>query len=57
MAGRLKDKVALITGSASGIGQAAVIEYAKEGAEVVVHYPSAAPDRRRDRSSIDRPVT
>ncbi len=44
MTGRLKDKVALITGSASGIGQAAVIEYAKEGADMVVKYPSATRD-------------
>ncbi len=38
MAGRLQDKVALITGSDSGIGQATAIEFAKEGADVVVNY-------------------
>jgi glucose 1-dehydrogenase len=38
MGDRLKDRVALITGSDSGIGQGTAIELAKEGADVVVHY-------------------
>jgi glucose 1-dehydrogenase len=36
--GALTDKIALITGSDSGIGQGTAIEMAREGADVVVNY-------------------
>ena len=39
----LKDKVAIITGSGRGIGQAAAIRFAREGAKVVVSDIDAAP--------------
>ena len=38
MSGRLTGKVAIITGSGSGIGQAIAIRFASEGATVVVDY-------------------
>jgi glucose 1-dehydrogenase len=38
MSGRLSGKVAIVTGSGSGIGQAIAIRFATEGASVVVDY-------------------
>ncbi len=44
--GRLKDKVAVITGADSGIGRAVALAYAREGADVLVAYLSEQEDAR-----------
>ncbi len=38
---RLKDKIALVTGSSRGVGRAVALAFAKEGAKVVVNYSSS----------------
>lgn len=45
--GRLTGRKALITGGDSGMGRAAAIAYAREGADIVIsYYPTEEPDAR-----------
>ena len=37
---KLKDKVALVTGSSRGVGRSVAVQYAREGASVVINYTS-----------------
>ena len=53
MNGRLRHRIALITGSDSGIGQATAIEFAKEGADLVVHYLEDAEGAEETRQEVE----
>jgi len=42
--GKLGSKVAVVTGSSSGIGRGVALAFAREGADVVVNYPGGAQE-------------
>lgn len=50
---KLQGKTALVTGSDSGIGQAIAITFAREGADVVVHYGHDAEGAQRTAHEIE----
>ena len=51
-AGKLKGKVAIITGGDSGIGRAVAVSYVKEGAKVVIVYLNEERDAKETESYI-----
>lgn len=53
--GRLTGRKALVTGGDSGMGRAAAIAYAREGADVaIVYYPTEEPDAREVITLIEK---
>lgn len=53
-AGKLQDKVALITGGDSGIGRAVAVLYAKEGADVVISYLNETSDAEETKRAVEQ---
>ncbi|MDR6549641.1 SDR family oxidoreductase [Paenibacillus qinlingensis] len=53
-AGKLKDKVAIITGGDSGIGRAIAVAYAKEGADVVIVYLNEHQDAEETHRHVEQ---
>jgi glucose 1-dehydrogenase len=51
--GKLQDRIAIITGSDSGIGQATAIAFAQEGADVVVNYLHDEDGANETRSEVE----
>ncbi len=51
--GKLKDKVAIITGGDSGIGRAVAVAFAKEGADICIVYYNEHEDAQATKSCIE----
>lgn len=53
-AGKLRDKVAIVTGGDSGIGRAVSLAFAMEGADVVIAYLDEHGDADSTRSAVEK---
>ncbi len=53
-AGKLKDKIALITGADSGIGRAVAIAFAKEGAHVAIVFNENLEDAQKTQQLVEK---
>ena len=53
-AGKLQDKVAIITGADSGIGRAVAIAFAKEGAHVAIVFNENVGDAEKTRQLVEK---
>lgn len=53
-AGKLKGKVALVTGGDSGIGRAVAVHYAKEGADVSIVYLNEHKDAEETKRQVEQ---
>ncbi len=51
--GRLKDKIAIITGGDSGIGRAVAVLFAREGADVAIAYLEEREDARMTQALVE----
>ena len=52
--GKLKGKVAIITGGDSGIGRAVAISFAKEGANIVICYLNEHSDAKETQRCVEK---
>ena len=50
---KLEGKRALVTGSGTGIGREVALEFARQGADVVLHYASSAQGAERAVAEIE----